>query len=276
MCELLALSARYPATLSFSLHEFSLHGGVTGHHVDGWGVAFYQEGDVRLMREPIPASTSPCVKMLEESGFTARLIISHIRKATQGERLLRNTQPFVRELGGKKHTFAHNGMLTGIEQVQDLEIGRYRSVGETDSEHAFCALLKRLTPLWDAPEPPSLQDRLDVVTEFAARLRPLGPANFIYSDGEFIFAHGHKRPQADKTIRAPGLHMLYRACPAGTTPKTGGGVHIEPCSTEQQVALVASVPLTDHEDWIPLKEGQIVVLVDGRDGARSNAPTEGV
>jgi glutamine amidotransferase len=265
MCELLALSALYPATLSISLHEFSLRGGVTGHHVDGWGVAFYEDGDVRLLREPVPASTSPCVRMLKESGLTGQIILSHIRKATQGERVLRNTQPFVRELGGRKHTFAHNGDLSGAHTAPGLPRSRFKPVGETDSEVAFCALLERMVPLWGDDGVPSLGDRLEVVTRFAADVRPMGPANFLYSDGDYIFVHGHKRTQADRGVRPPGLHMLTRACPAGHIPEAGGGLQIEPCPTEQRVALVASVPLTDHEDWVALEEGQIVVLAAGRE-----------
>ena len=38
MCELFAMSARQPATVSLSLEEFARHGGETARHRDGWGV----------------------------------------------------------------------------------------------------------------------------------------------------------------------------------------------------------------------------------------------
>ena len=42
MCELLGMSAHHPASITLSLNEFARHGGETGPHVDGWGIAFYE------------------------------------------------------------------------------------------------------------------------------------------------------------------------------------------------------------------------------------------
>ena len=39
MCELLGMSAHHPASITISLNEFARHGGETGPHADGWGVA---------------------------------------------------------------------------------------------------------------------------------------------------------------------------------------------------------------------------------------------
>jgi hypothetical protein len=39
MCELFAMSTRYPSTVQLSLEEFSRHGGLFGPHKDGWGIA---------------------------------------------------------------------------------------------------------------------------------------------------------------------------------------------------------------------------------------------
>ena len=59
MCELFAMSARHPSTISLSLEEFSKHGGLSGPHKDGWGVVWYEDGDARLIKEAHPAATSP-------------------------------------------------------------------------------------------------------------------------------------------------------------------------------------------------------------------------
>lgn len=61
-------------------------------------------------------------------------------------------------------------------------ISHIRPVGESDSERAFCALLGRLAALWRGAAP-SVEARLAEVRRFAADLRGLGPANFLYSDG---------------------------------------------------------------------------------------------
>jgi glutamine amidotransferase len=246
MCELLALSSLQPARLTNSLRALAARGSAANGAHDGWGVAFYQGRDVALFREAAAAADSPLVHYLESQGPAAGLAISHIRHATRGDLSLANTQPFVRELGGRKHVFAHNGDLPGIFQSEAFQPGRHLSVGQTDSEHAFCALLSRLSPLWAANGAPSFEARLAALTAFAADLRALGPANFIYSDGDALFAHGHRRIQTvSGQIEPPGLWWLQRDC------------------AEQSVLLLASVPLSD-EGWQPLTEGELLAARRGR------------
>ena len=123
MCELLALSSSRPARLTFSLHTLASHGAIDGTSPDGWGVAFYQGEDVALFRDAAPAGDSALVRYLETGGPSTPLAISHIRRATQGALTLANTQPFVRELGGRTHVFAHNGHLPGIWDSAAMTMG---------------------------------------------------------------------------------------------------------------------------------------------------------
>jgi glutamine amidotransferase len=263
MCELFAMSARQPADVRFSLEEFSRHGGLAGPHKDGWGLAWYEGADVRLVKEPTAASDSACLEFIQEHPIRSTLVVSHIRKATQGGLTLANTQPFARELGGRMHVFAHNGDLDGARLRGAHPLGAYRPLGDTDSEYAFCALLARLAPSWRGPGEPALAARLALISEFAAALRPLGPANFLYSDGDALFVHGHKRTLADG-IRPPGLHVLCRTCAGETGAFATEGLSIASAQGAQEVALAASVPLTPGEPWRPLAEGEIVVLRGGR------------
>lgn len=262
MCELFAMSSRYPATLHMSLEEFSRHGGLSGPHKDGWGIAWYDERDIRLIKEASPAADSACVRFIQENPFATRFALSHVRKATQGAVALRNCQPFVREMGGAWHCFAHNGDLAGIDAAMPIRPETFRPVGETDSEFAFCALLERLRPLWSGREGPSLESRHEVVELFAAELRKLGPANFLYCDGDALFAHGDRRHHDDGTIHPPGLWRLQRHCPAGGELATDG-LRIEAHGADQEVVLFASVPLT-REDWVPLSRGEILVATIGQ------------
>ena len=262
MCELLALSSSQPEQLTFSLHTLAARGGQGMTTRDGWGVAFYQDIDVALFREPFAAGDSDLVRFLESHGPSTRLAISHIRHATRGAITLANTQPFARELGGRMHVFAHNGNLPGIDDSTVLAPGRYMPVGQTDSELAFCALLARLSGLWSGADPPSLDARAALLASFAADLRPLGPANFLYADGDALFAHGNRRMQgATGRIAPPGLWILERHCkPGDPAPDCSGGVTIGPGG--RAVAMIASVPLTD-DAWRPLSEGELVVVQNG-------------
>lgn len=271
MCELFAMSSRLPTTIGLSMRRLAARGQPHGHLADGWGIALYDDNDVRLLREPEPASDSDWIRFIDGRRMHGRLALAHLRHATQGEISLRNTQPFVRELGGRMHVFAHNGMLPGVEALLGEMNGRFRPVGTSDSEAAFCALLNVVAPLWQGP-PPEIEQRIAAVAGFAERLRRLGPANFLYADGEVLIAHGHRRTQADGRIAPPGLTMLQRACPVDRDALNEAGVAIHPASGPQVLTLFASVPLTD-EAWRPLAEGEIVAVRDGEVMAISHGGT---
>ncbi len=156
MCELFALSSRLPATVSLSLKTLAEHGGGSAPHADGWGIAYYREGDARLIKDTSAAHDSDWVRFVQSRGLSSTTIISHIRKATRGGAQLQNTHPFARELGGQMHVLAHNGTLKGVHDHPDFVLGRFRPIGDTDSEHAFCNLLARMEGLWlsDGGAPP--------------------------------------------------------------------------------------------------------------------------
>lgn len=265
MCELLAISSRVPSAVNLSLDKFAAHGSVAGPNHDGWGIAYYQSRDARLIKEAVPAASSDCVRFVESHEMLSRMVLAHIRHATRGDVSFENTQPFVRELGGRAHVFAHNGDLDleGIDSDHRL-LRRFQPMGDTDSEQAFCVLLARLGDLWDAEATPPIAERAAVVSEFAADMRELGPANFVYADGEALFAHGDRRRHCiDEPARSPGLHLLERKCRHEAKPVTGGGVDVETPDVEQTVVVVASVPLTD-EAWRPLAPGQLIIAADGQ------------
>ncbi|GAA0784503.1 class II glutamine amidotransferase [Marinobacterium sediminicola] len=258
MCELLAITTSEPVELSLSLARFARHGGRDGLHGDGWGFAWYEQGDVQLIREAGACAHSETARWLTERHRPSQLFLGHIRHATQGEIALRNTQPFQRETGGATHLFAHNGDLNRfIHNPKRFPSGHFRPVGETDSERAFCVLMARMAAVWQEGRPES-DVRLAVVADFAARLRQLGPANFLYSDGELLFAHSDRRRQASGEISAPGLHLLQ--CEAS------GSRDIDGLQLEQRegvsTVMLASVPLDDRP-WEPLPEGEVLMFRDG-------------
>ena len=238
MCELLAITTAEPVHLSLSLARFSRHGGLEGPHGDGWGFAWYEQGDVQLHSFPSRRSSD--------------------LHATQGEVALRNTQPFQRETGGATHLFAHNGDLNRyIHNPKRFPTGQFRPVGETDSERAFCVLMARMAAVWQDGRPDP-EVRLAVVADFAARLRQLGTANFLYSDGELLFAHSDRRRQNDGEVSAPGLHLLQ--CEAASSTDIDG-LELEPLENVT-TAMLASVPL-DERPWQPLPEGEVMMFRDG-------------
>lgn len=266
MCELFAFCGEHPTLLRFSLQEFARHSDAT-RNADGWGIANYVDGDVRLVKEAAVARDSACLQFIEQHPMRTTLLLSHIRRATQGTTAVRNCQPFMRELGGAMHVFAHNGHLDRAALQRLASSDEFRPVGETDSELAFCILLARLRPLWRAAAaPPAIDARRQVVAAFASELRELGPANFLYTDGDALFAHGHKRTQDDGEVRPPGLHVLCQSCAQGLDAE---GLQIALPLVQGAQLLVASVPLS-ADAWRPLADGELLVAQCGCDRSRAS------
>lgn len=262
MCELFTMSSSTPTEVSFSLDEFSKHGGLTDKHRDGWGIAYYDLNDVRIVKEACSASKSTYLSFIKNLQIQSKIIISHIRLATQGEVSVRNTQPFARELGGRQHVFVHNGDFVEPDTLLSIKPKRFKPVGNTDSELSFCTLMEKMASIWNEDIPPRLAKRLEVFTSFCNEMRRCGIANFIYSDSDYTFIHSHKRLIKSATKEtSPGLHILHRHCPIETSKNNIDGLKIK-ADKPQHVIIVASVPLS-NESWEALQEGEIKVLQNG-------------
>ncbi|MBP6012110.1 MAG: class II glutamine amidotransferase [Alphaproteobacteria bacterium] len=253
MCELFALSANATVDVKLSLGALARHGGGTGPHRDGWGVAFGDGKDFRLFKEAGPAWNSPLIECLAAHPVRSRTVLAHIRHATRGPVAAENTQPFVRELGGMLRVFAHNGNLGAADPADASRVPRFMPVGETDSEAAFCSLLNEATGEPAKPLP------FELFARFAKRARDKGPANFIYAEPGRLLVHADRRTQASGAIEPPGLWMLGRSCmaePPPASPVTVGA------TADTVVALFASVPLTG-EAWVPIERGTIIEAANG-------------
>lgn len=267
MCELFGVSSSKPVHLRYSLHAFAEHGGLLHPNKSGWGIAYHQGRDALVIREPEPASDSPVVRFIESAPIATTCAIAHVRYATAGAPALANTHPFIRELGGQAHVFAHNGSLPDIRDKVSLQTDRFRPIGETDSEYAFCILLERLAPLWaKTAGRPSLEHHLDIFGETSSELAALGCANFLYSDGDVLFLHAHLRvwDQGDGTFSAPRAPGLSVATLEDLMVK---GLKVKVPEDRTQVAFIASVPLTET-GWEPLPEGTVLAVQSGRLAAR--------
>ena len=237
MCELLGMSASYPADLDTSLHLFRPRGGQIGPHADGWGLAFFDGRAARLFKEPAPAHESRCLEFLQGYGLKSRTVIAHIRRANPPEigRAYVNTQPFEREVGGRAWVFAHNGIVPGIDQ---FGLDRYYPMGDSDSERAFCLLIEAIRH--DDARPGRISDMdyaLACLEPVINRINPLDEFNFLLGNGEHLFVHAHSE-----------LHLLRRAC------------SIDGCN--QKVILVATKPLSE-EPWQCLLPNTLLVLKEG-------------
>ncbi len=237
MCELLGMNARYPTELDTSLALFRRRGGEIGPHADGWGLAFFEARAARLFKEPVPASNSRCLDFLQGYGLKSQTVIAHIRKANPSVigRAYANTHPFEREVGGRAWVFAHNGIVPGVEQ---LELGRYTPMGDSDSERAFCLLMEAIHSGIDTTgRIGEIERTLECMEPVISAINPLDEFNFLLGNGEHLVVHAHSE-----------LHLLQRSCVVS--------------GCDQSVILVATKPLSD-EPWQCLLPNTLLVLKDG-------------
>jgi glutamine amidotransferase len=251
MCQLLGMNCNVPTDICFSFEGFHRRGGLTDRHADGWGIAFFEGPGCRLFLDSKPAVESPVAELVRRYPIHSLNVIAHIRKATRGAVTLENTHPFVRELWGRYWIFAHNGTL---ENFSPHIRGHYQPVGQTDSELAFCYLLETLRTAFPQGRP-AIAELLTVVREVTQRLASHGIFNYLLSDGEYLFAHC-----ADK------LCYIQRRAPFTHAHLVDEDVTVdfsELTTPNDKVAVIATLPLTDNETWVPMVPGELLVFQHG-------------
>jgi glutamine amidotransferase len=237
MCELLGMECNVPTDITFSFAGLSARGGRRGPHAHGWGLALFEGNVAHVFREPAPACESPLARFVREHPIKTLLAIAHVRRKTRGKVSLANTHPFVRELWGRTFVFAHNGT---VKQVAQLPLGGFRPMGQTDSEHAFCALLSALQHDFPAG-PPSRHELAAAVAAHAGRIGRLGSFNMLLGDGDQLFARC-----------ATKLHHLIRKAPFRRATLADEDVSVdfaELAAPRDRVAVIATAPLTRDETW---------------------------
>lgn len=251
MCQLLGMNCNVPTDICFSFTGFRARGGLTDHHRDGWGIAFFEGRGVRLFLDPRPSVDSPVAELVHQYPIRSLNVIAHIRKATQGDIRLDNTHPFQRELWGQYWIFAHNGNL--LDYNPPLS-GRFQPVGSTDSERAFCHILQTLAERFPDGQPEAAELH-DALRELCIEIGGHGEFNFLLSNGERLFAHCSTR-----------LAYIIRKAPFATAHLSDQDVSVDfnqVTTPDDRVAVIATLPLTDNETWTIIEPGTLLPFIHG-------------
>jgi len=200
VCDLLAMSFNKPVTATFSLKGFRVRG---RYNSDGWGVAWYPDKSVQVVKEPAKATKSKLFSdSIEDIEMVSEIFIGHVRRLSAGERAYRNTHPFWRELNGKAYVFAHNGSSKN-KCKERFSLGRFKPLGETDSEHLFCHILRCIEE--QGIESWSEED-FRWLSEKFLEINKCYTFNCAMSDGDHLFVYhdsgGHN-----------GMALVYREAP---------------------------------------------------------------
>lgn len=214
-------------------------------HPDGWGIAAYDDGVPRIERQAWAAYHGEHFRR-SASRVHARVVIAHVRGATVGAPMMKNTHPF----SWRNWSFAHNGTIHNFDGVRPRLLESISDElkpcisGETDSEHVFYYVLSMIQSQPDAELKDVIGKAVGNIDNWSREIDPDMPAsvNLIITDG--------KRIAGSRMGRS--LHFLKRNgvldCEICGFPH----IHHHP-RNNYRAFVVASEPLTD-EPWTEMPD----------------------
>lgn len=220
---------------------------------DGWGIGFYVDGTVDLVKSDRPVYDDRERFMSAVRRANSKIVLAHIRRASNPRRLPRemiisigNSQPFRYQ----NYLFAHNGTITiPDEVVESLGEWKLKVKGLNDSEVYFWYIMKAMADGCSFPE--ALKKFGKDLEELWRRNRGMHPGidrpfiglNAVLSDGERLYAYCkcHERDESRRSLclaDQPVFQMSYLISPTRL--------------------VVASEKTNRSDNWEPLKNGQLL------------------
>jgi glutamine amidotransferase len=233
----------------------------------GWGLGFYQGGEVLIRRRPIDERQELDVAALV-SDVRADVAIGHVRQATVGILRTENTHPF----RYREWLFAQTGTVYDFERMRESLLARIPEFlrggikGETDAEvvfHLFLSFLHVAGLLGDGrvesgPIHDAIRSTLAVIDRTTVELgaRPAN-LNIMVSNGELVVAvHRSESPMRTRVIN--GAHDVERM--VGDDPLLRRKL-------SELLRMRFSIAASDFDDvapngrWKPVPESSIVTML---------------
>lgn len=228
MSRLFACMCNEPERLRCALHP-AREALVAGDAPDGWGLAFFQGGEVLLQRHPKPVEGSfdfyPIVRDLRTD-----YLIGHVR--TPGAKSkLENTQPF----RFRTWVFAHSGTVSQFGAIQSgvlehiPDFLRRNIRGESDSEHVFHLFLAFLHDEGKLDDPTiGVSDVANAVRATVAMLNSLvvsaggevSALNLVVTNGRVLVAVRRGKPMWMRRVAGMQDCAICREAHMATEPSS--------------------------------------------------------
>lgn len=252
MCELFGVNANKEVNVNFTWRGFLRKGEYNPH---GWGVGWYLTADGKraasLIKQPIPAPESAIALTLPTLDVRSQVIISHVRRATNEVGYL-NTHPFVRRIKSigqyDEWIFAHNGVLHGVEELPQ----RFKPLGTTDSEAAFCYIIENLEGIR------TIRELFTRLYQLLDELSDYGTLNVLMSNGRYLFAYSH--------YPGKGMWLLKRHPPHRGRARLldeDFEVAVGDVKAEDEYAYLIATRKLTNENWERLEARKLYIFRDG-------------
>ena len=224
----------------------------------GWGIGFYQGGEVLHKKRPRLEGAGPAWQQ-EAEDIRSDCVLMHLRQPTVGDFRAQNTHPFRM----RQWIFAHIGTIPRFSAIRpriydSLPDFLQRNIrGTTDSEAFFHLILSFLHDAGQLANP-DIDDRhgLAAIRSAAALIDRLGAEigtppstlNSVLTNGRKMFAFRRGAPMA--LVRRTGFHD-----PRPGTPPTEASAG----SLLRYVMIVSDGPETPR-DWEDMAPDSIAVI----------------
>jgi len=229
----------------------------------GWGIGFYQSGEVLLRRRPI--DDRPVIEMAEAAqGLRTDVLVGHVRRATVGGLRTENTHPF----RYRSWLFAQTGTVQGFERLRDRlldslpEFLRRNVRGDTDSEiffHLFLSFLHDAGQLNDGTVPTehvaqALRSSIALVDRLSAEEgHGENSGDTLVTNGEQMLALHRNGGMAYRVLR--GRYDIEELLGAESR------MHLRiPAIESTHFTLIASELETIPAGWSPVESPSIVTM----------------
>jgi len=246
----------------------------------GWGIGFYQGGEVLMRRRPID-DTKSSIEIGKAAGdVRADVVVGHVRNATVGSLRTENTHPF----RYRQWLFAQTGTLPSFDAIRERLIAsvpeflRSSIRGETDAEilfYVFLSFLHDAGRLNDAVIVPAhvreaLRSSVAVVDGMAAEVGgEQASVNLMASDGEHIFALHRGAQMGYRVFAGKGDADILIGDDLALRRRTPelGQMHFTLLAGDfdDDWSLAASTPAVGASRWKVVPERAIVTLERGKE-----------
>ena len=225
MCRLFAWHSTSPLSVGAALgSDLPVFTELSTLHRDGWGIAYGDADEIKLVRDTNPAHESKIYSdLLTQMQSTDA--IAHLRWATEELAVcIPNTHPFVKQGPQGEIAFMHNGGIARGDSLNALIDADYLAEleGDTDSEHYFAALLTQLR-----------KSDGDLVAAYRALVKDVAPIHYtsinamILTETELVIVCQHK-PENRSPELQPDYYDLSWQTIDGVTSAWSSGVRPNP------------------------------------------------
>jgi len=227
---------------------------------DGWGIGFYQSGEVLHKKRP-QLGNDPIDWSKLAGDVRSHCIVMHVRHATVGDFRADNTHPFRM----RQWLFAHNGTVPRFEALQPRlmesmpDFLRRNIRGDTDSEHIFHVILSFLhdsgqLDRQDADDREvlhAIRSATALIDRYTAEVgagRSKSTLNMLLTNGRTMYAVCRGSPMT--FVEREGLH----------DPATPSAALVSGPASALRYVLVVSDGAVVPSDYRTVDEGTILVI----------------